>query len=85
MSVHFHSALFLALTFAILIGHLIGAGWATLGLLIYSNVYLYKVHRVVYERSRFTSILRTLTLDVVYFFVMLIAIMAVVLLGILSA
>lgn len=85
VSVHFHSALFLALTFAILIGHLIGAGWATLGLLIYSNVYLYKVHRVVYERSRFTSILRTLTLDVVYFFVMLIAIMAVVLLGILSA
>lgn len=84
VSLHFHSALFFAMSVGFLASFLIGAGWVVLALLIYSNWYLYRLNRVVYERSRFSSVLRTLTLDSIYFIVVLTALLAAVILGALS-
>jgi hypothetical protein len=81
VSLHVHSALFLAMAILMLASNLLGAGWAWLILIVYSNAYLYRVHRVVYERGRFTSVLRTLFMDVLYFFVLLIGFFVVLLLG----
>jgi hypothetical protein len=81
VSLHVHSALFLVMAGLMLASNLIGAGWAWLVLIVYSNVYLYRVHRVVYARGRFSSVLRTLFLDMLYFFVLLIGFFAVLLLG----
>lgn len=84
VSLHFHSALFFAMTFGVLVSFLIGAGWVWLALLIYSNWYLYRLNRVVYERGRLSSILRVLTLDSVYFIILMSALLTAVILGALS-
>ncbi len=80
VSMHFHSALFLAMG----AGLLIGSGWAFLALLVYSNIYLYRLNRVVYERGRITSVLRTLALDFLYLIVLVFGFLAVLLLGALA-
>ena len=49
-----------------------------------SNWYLYRLHRVVYGRSGYSSVLRTITLDVVYLFVLLSGLLTAVILGALS-
>lgn len=81
VSLHFHSALFLAMAAGLIIS---GGGWAFAALLVYSNIYLYRLNRVVYARGRVSSVLRTLTLDVMYFFVLLLGFIAVLLLGALA-
>lgn len=81
VSLHFHAALFLTMVIAMKASAFIGGGWAFLGMLVYSNAYLYKLNRVVYGRNRFASMVRTLTLDVLYFFMLIIGFMAVLLLG----
>ncbi len=81
VSVHFHAALFLALTVFYLIGHVVPGGLVFLAVLIYSNAYLYRLHRVVYERGRFSSILRTLALDTVYGIVLSLGLTAALLLS----
>lgn len=81
VSLHLHAALFLVMAALMLASNLIGAGWAWLGLLVYSNGYLYRIQRVVYGRGRVTSVLRTIVLDGLYFFVLLIGFIAVLLLG----
>ena len=84
VSLHFHSALFLAASALSLVSGLIGAGLAWLVLLFYSNIYLYRLQRVVYGRGRFASVVRTMTLDVLYFFALLFGFLAVLLLGALA-
>ena len=84
VSLHFHSALFFAMSVGFLVSLLIGAGWVALALLIYSNWYLYRLHRVVYGRSGYSSVLRTITLDVVYLFMLLSGLVTAVILGALS-
>jgi hypothetical protein len=81
VSLHFHAALFLVMTALILAGPLIGGGLGFAVLAIYSNVYLYRIHRVVYRRGRITSVLRTIALDIVYFFVLLIGLLVLMALG----
>ena len=80
VSMHFHSALFLVMAAALLIG----SGWAVLAVLVYSNIYLYRLQRVVYARGRFSSVVRTLALDLLYFFVLAFGFIAVLLLGALA-
>jgi hypothetical protein len=80
VSLHFHSALFIAMS----VGLLVGGAWAFMALLVYSNVYLYRLHRVVYARGRFASVMRTLTLDFLYFIVLIFGFIAVLLLGALA-
>ncbi len=84
VSLHFHAALFFAMTVAVLAAMVVGWGWAILGLLIYANAYLYRINRVVYERGRFSSVLRTFTLDVLYFFFLSIGLLMAVIFGAMS-
>lgn len=84
VSLHFHSALFLAMALGMLASYLVGPGWVTLGLLIYSNWYLYRLNRVVYGRGFYSSVLRVLTLDSIYFCILLSALLIAVVLGALS-
>lgn len=85
VSLHFHAALFVSMTLAVLAAPIVGAGFAIAAVLVYSNLYLYRLHRRVYARSRLTSVLRVIALDTVYFFVMILALIAVILLGLMSA
>ncbi|MBY9066292.1 DUF3667 domain-containing protein [Hyphomonas sp. WL0036] len=84
VSLHFHSALFFAMTIGVILSFLIGGGWVTLALLVYSNWYLYRLNRVVYERGVFSSILRVITLDGIYFCILITALTTAVVLGALS-
>ena len=81
VSLHFHAALFLAMAIMSQASILIGGGWAIFAMVIYSNVYLYKLHRVVYERGRFQSAVRTFVLTNMYGFVLMLGLFAVFLLG----
>jgi hypothetical protein len=81
VSLHFHAALFLAMAILSKAALLIGPGWAVFAMVIYSNLYLYKLHRVVYERGRFQSVVRTFTLTSLYGVVLLLGVFAVFLLG----
>lgn len=84
VSLHFHSALFFAMALGFLAAFLVGAGWVTLALIVYSNWYLYRLNRVVYARGRFSSLVRVLTLDSVYFCILMTALLTAVVLGALS-
>ncbi len=84
VSLHFHSALFFAMSVGFLASLLVGIGWVVLALIVYSNWYLYRLNRVVYGRSGYSSVLRTITLDVIYLFVLLSALLTAVILGALS-
>lgn len=84
VSLHFHSALFFAMSVGFLASLLIGAGWVVLALIVYSNWYLYRLNRFVYARGRLSSVLRVATLDALYFFILMSALLAAVILGALS-
>ena len=84
VSLHFHSALFFSMAIGMLAAYLVGAGWVSLALLLYSNWYLYRLNRAVYGRGRFSSFLRVLTLDSVYFCILMSALLVAVMLGALS-
>lgn len=84
VSLHFHSALFFAMSLGFLVSLLVGVGWVILFLLVYSNWYLYRLNRVVYARGRFASVMRVLTLDSIYFCVLMAALLTAVILGALS-
>lgn len=84
VSLHFHAALFFAMTVTVLAAMVIGWGWAILGLLIYANAYLYRINRVVYERGRFSSAVRTLTLDALYFFFLMLGLLTAFIFGAMS-
>lgn len=84
VSLHFHAALFFAMTITVLAALVIGWGWAVLGLLIYANAYLYRINRVVYERGRFNSVVRTVTLDAIYFFFLMTGLLMALIFGAMS-
>lgn len=84
VSLHFHSALYLALVIGVLVSPLVGADWVVLAMIVYSNWYLYRLNRVVYARGRFGSVARVIILDSVYFGVLMAALITAVVLGALS-
>jgi len=84
VSVHFHAALFLAMTVFYVASYILPGALMVLAFLIYSNIYLYKIHRVVYARGRITSVLRTLTLDFVYAVMLVFAQLTALVLGALA-
>lgn len=81
VSLHFHAALFLAMSIGMLAAMVIGWGWVTLGLLLYANAYLYKMNRVVYGRGRFGSAMRVMLLDFLYFIFLMIGLLVAFALG----
>ena len=84
VSLHFHAALFIAMVLGMAATPLIGGGWVLLALLIYSNLYLYKLMRTVYCRGRITSLLRVLTLDFLYMIVLTAALSLIFVLGVMT-
>ena len=84
VSLHFHSALFFAMSIGLVLVPFIGLGWVSLALIVYSNFYLYRLNRVVYGRGAFSSVLRTVTLDSLYIVILLFALLMAAILGALS-
>jgi len=84
VSLHFHAFIFLMLTIAIAASVVVPFWLLFLGVLVWSNVYLYKTHRLVYGCGRFSSGLRTLVLDVAYFVILLIALVVLLIGGFLT-
>ncbi len=81
VSLHFHSFLFLFLTILMVIGHFIGPAIPIFAFLAWSNIYLYRMHRLVYGHGRFTSALRTIVLDFLYFVVLMFSLLGLLALG----
>lgn len=86
VSMHLHSFIFVLTTI------LIGLGWLTIPwwmlmivFFVWSNLYLYKTHRVVYGSGRFSAGFRTLVMDLLYFCVLLFVPMILVITGFLTA
>ena len=73
VSLHFHSFIFFFLTLLIILGAVLPGELLVLAFIIWSNFYLYRLHRRVYQCGRFTSVLRTLFVDFVYFLILSVA------------
>lgn len=85
VSLHFHSALFIAMSAGFLVSMVpVLGGWVVLALLVYSNWYLYRMIRTVYGSGRVSAVLRLMLLDTVYFFVLMSGLLTAVILGALS-
>ena len=84
VSLHFHTFLFLLLMALYILAPLI-AGWGALIFLVWSNYYLYRLHRTIYEHGRFMSVLRTITLDFTYLVVLTLAFLVLMFVGFLVA
>lgn len=84
VSLHFHSFLFVLLSGLILLSPLIG-GFGVLVFLVWSNYYLYRIHRAVYEHGRFMAAIRTITLDITYLIILSFAFILLMLVGVLAA
>ncbi len=70
VSLHFHAFLFFQFLLLGVISLAIGPGWAILAFMLWSNYYLYRIHRSVYEHGRISSALRTIFLDFIYLIVL---------------
>jgi len=81
VTLHFHAFLFTLMAVLMIVQGLITTGIAILILLVWSNFYLYRLHRRVYRHGRFMSLFRTAIMDIAYFIVLLIATIALFFLG----
>jgi hypothetical protein len=70
VSLHFHAFLFLILTILIASSAVLPFWLLCVVFVIWSNIYLYKTHRLVYGSGRFTAALRTLVLDFLYLIIL---------------
>lgn len=84
VSLHFHSFLFFLMTALILASPLIG-GWGIVIFALWSNFYLYRLHRRVYLNGRFMSLIRVILLDLIYLVVLSIAFLALLAVGLFLA
>ncbi|MHA6289251.1 DUF3667 domain-containing protein [Maricaulis sp. CAU 1757] len=84
VSLHFHAFLFFAFLLMLPVNALFGIGWVLLILFLWTNFYLYRIHRRVYQCGRFSSVVRTMFVDFVYLNVLSIAFLALFLIGIFS-
>lgn len=84
VSLHLHAFLFVLFILMQPVGYLVG-GLPFLIFLVWSNYYLYRIHRVVYEHGRFMSVIRTLTLDLTYLVVLLLAAVVLTFVGLMFA
>jgi len=83
-SLHFHAFIFVLLTLLNLLGGVLNE-WAILIFILWSNFYVYRMHRVVYEHGRIMSVLRTLSLDFTYAIVLVFALLALIIVGLFTA
>lgn len=70
VSLHFHAFLFLLLTILIAASAVLPIWLLCIVFFVWSNLYVYKAHRLVYGSGRFSSVLRTLVLDFLYLIIL---------------
>ena len=85
VSLHFHAFLFFQFLLLGVISLAIGPEWAILAFLLWSNYYLYRIHRSVYDHGRISSFLRTLFLDFVYMIVLTFGFVILLFIGVFTA
>ncbi|WP_339748530.1 DUF3667 domain-containing protein [uncultured Maricaulis sp.] len=85
VSLHFHSVLFFGFIIIFALGAVVGTGPAVIGFMLWSNYYLYRIHRVVYRHGRFSSLLRTIFMDMVYGFILAIGMFVLLIIGLVTA
>ncbi|MBA4802899.1 MAG: hypothetical protein H2040_13665, partial [Euryhalocaulis sp.] len=82
VSLHAHAFFFLLMTGLIIAGIGLGGFLTTTIFIIWSNFYIYRMHRRVYRHGRLTSVLRTLVLDFVYMIVLTLSLVILFFLGV---
>lgn len=82
VSLHAHAFFFFLMTALIILDFALGGALASLVFVIWSNFYVYRLHRRVYGHGRVISALRTLLLDLVYFIVLNFALIVLFMLGV---
>ncbi|WP_138513664.1 DUF3667 domain-containing protein [Maricaulis alexandrii] len=85
VSLHFHAFLFFQFLLLGVISLAIGPGWAILAFFLWSNYYLYRIHRSVYEHGRISSAMRTVFLDFIYMIVLSFGFMILFFVGVFNA
>lgn len=85
VSLHFHAFLFFMFLLLGVVSLAIGPGWAILIFFVWSNYYLYRLHRTVYAHGRFSSALRVIVLDIIYMIVLSFGFLALLLVGLLTS
>tara|TARA_R110002073_G_scaffold213483_1_gene373832 strand:- start:3049 stop:4290 length:1242 start_codon:yes stop_codon:yes gene_type:complete len=84
VSLHFHSVLFFGFILVLALGAVIGSAAAGAVFVLWSNYYLYRLHRLVYRHGRFSSLLRTIFMDIVYGIILSIGMLVLLIIGMLS-
>jgi len=85
VTLHFHAFLFFMFLLVGVISLVLGPGWAVLVFFLWSNYYLYRLHRTVYSHGRFSSFLRVIFLDIVYMIILSFGLMVLVFVGLFTA
>lgn len=85
VSLHFHAFLFFMFLLLGVVSLAIGPGWAIVIFFLWSNYYLYRLHRTVYSHGRFSSALRVVFLDFVYMLVLTFGFLVLLLVGLLTS
>ncbi|VAV87873.1 hypothetical protein MNBD_ALPHA06-69 [hydrothermal vent metagenome] len=83
VALHFHSFLFLFLAAMIPLGVWMGPIIPLVIFVLWSNIYLYRLHRRIYGCGRITAVLRTFILDQVYLVILSLVLSVLMVLGVL--
>jgi hypothetical protein len=82
VSLHFHAFIFFMFMVLMAVSTAIGMGPSMLLFFIWSNYYLYRIHRSVYHHGRFSSFLRTIFMDFVYLILLSMGMAVLMLIGV---
>ncbi|WP_297735509.1 DUF3667 domain-containing protein [uncultured Maricaulis sp.] len=85
VSLHFHAFMFFLITGLSIAANIIPGEIAVFAGLIWSNWYLYRLHRTVYSHGRFTSLLRVVILDFAYSILLSIGLLGLLIVGVLTS
>ena len=85
VSLHFHAFIFFMFLLVGAVSLAIGPVSAVLLFFLWSNYYLYRLHRSVYEHGRVSSALRTIFLDVIYLTFLSVGFVVLLLVGLLTS
>jgi len=85
VSLHFHAFMMFLITGLSVVAHIVSGSIAILFGLIWSNWYLYRLHRTVYSHGRFSSLLRVVVLDFAYAILLSFALLGLFIVGVMTA
>lgn len=85
VSLHFHAFMFFLITGLSIAANIIPGEIAVFAGLIWSNWYLYRLHRTVYSHGRFTSLLRVVILDFAYSILLSVGLLGLLIVGVLTS